>query len=117
MNSDEISIIATELDAILENMSIELLEKIPQDFRASLKKLKQKSYHFEYDASKPLKEQKINPKTKGILAYLFREYLCKDTEKKQYNQKYYNYIEKQEEIKRKKYNPENIFQKNRNEPN
>ncbi|MBR3249676.1 MAG: hypothetical protein IKF83_03135 [Clostridia bacterium] len=109
MNSDEISKIAVELDGILGNMPMELVNKIPQELRRALKEIKQESYQFNYDNSKTLKEQKISPKTRGILAYLYKEYLCSNAEKNIYNKKYYNYIEKQEEIKRKKYNPNNIF--------
>lgn len=109
MNSDELSKIAVELDGIFDNMPIELVNKIPKDLIKTLNGIKHTSYQFNYDNTKTLKEQKISPKTKGILAYLYKEYICDDIEKKQYNQKYYEYIEEQEETKRKKYNPNNIF--------
>ena len=109
MVSKELSEAAVELNVILENTSPEIVSKIPKKFIAFLKEIASKNYIFKYDNTKSLEEQDIKPKTKGLLALIYKDFLC-DTQEKQ---EYINHIslvtEKIEERKREKYNPDNIF--------
>lgn len=77
MVTKELSEVAVEINSIFENMSIDLLNKIAS-----------KDYKFEYDKTISLNEQRLLPKTKGILALIYRDYLCDEIEKENYNKEY-----------------------------
>lgn len=113
MVSKELAEAAVEINVILENTSPEIVNKIPKKFINFLKEISSKTYTFKYDNSKSLEEQDIKPKTKGLIALIYKDYLCDPLEK----QDYINYIlqvkEEIEQRKREKYNPDNIFKNNR----
>ena len=71
-----------ELDAVLEHLVEDELEKIPLEIRKSIKREKDKNYVWKYDESKILSEQNLNRKTIAILSYLNMEYLLNDEQKK-----------------------------------
>lgn len=101
---------AVEINAIFDNMSSEILNKIPLKIRTFFKENASKTYKFVYDKTKTLDEQNIQDKTRGIIALLYRDYLCEENEKIEYNKRYYEYLNKKEEEKRKLYNPDTIFE-------
>lgn len=109
MVTKELSEAAVEINSIFENMSIDLLNKIPQNFRDFFREIESKDYKFEYNEEISLNEQKLLPKTKGILALIYRDYLCSPTEKEAYNKEYNRVILLKEQDKREKYNPDNLF--------
>lgn len=109
MVSKELSESATELNEILENMSPELVNKIPKKFIAYLKNIASKTYQFEYDKTKTLKEQNIKPKTKGLLALIYKDFLCDEQEKQEYINHVSKILNDIEQEKRERYNPDNIF--------
>ena len=88
MVTKELSEVAVEINSIFENMSIDLLNKIPQNFKEFFNKIASKDYKFEYDKTISLNEQRLLPKTKGILALIYRDYLCDEIEKENYNKEY-----------------------------
>ena len=105
----EINEIAVELNSIFNNMSEDILNKIPLKIRNFLKSNASSTYSFEYDKTKSLNEQNIKDKTRGILALLYRDYICDDAERKEYNNFYTNFLNKKEEERRILYNPNDIF--------
>ena len=105
----EINEIAVELNSIFNNMSEDILNKIPLKIRNFLKSNASSTYSFEYDKTKSLNEQNIKDKTRGILALLYRDYICDDVERKEYNDFYTNFLNKKEEERRILYNPNDIF--------
>lgn len=109
MITKELSCAAVEMNAIFENMSIELLDKIPLQFRKKIKEIESKDYKFEYDKTVKLNEQKLLTATKGILAFIYRDYLCDEREKEKYNKEYNKVLMLKEQEKREKYNPDDIF--------
>jgi len=102
--------IATELLEIFKYFEKANREKIPKKFKEGLEAYSNKEYKFYIDKTKTLKEQKILPETKQILANIYVEYLY--TEEKAKIQKIWKENElKLEEEKRKKYDPDNLFKK------
>ena len=81
MVTKELSEAAVEINSIFENMSIDLLNKIPIDFRNFFIEIASENYKFEYNKTISLNEQELLPKTKGILALIYRDYLCDELEK------------------------------------
>lgn len=112
MMSKELSEAAVELNTILEYTSPDVINKIPKKFLTFMKKIASTTYQFKYDTSKPLEEQNIKPKTKGLIALIYKDYLCDEQEKQEYLNTVSRVMEEIEQEKRELYNPNNIF-KNR----
>jgi len=110
----EINEVAVEINSIFDNMSIDVLNKIPSKIRNFFKNNASSTYSFEYDKTKSLNEQNIKDKTRGIIALLYRDYVCNDVERKEYNDIYTKFLNKKEKEKRALYNPNNIFKKSDN---
>lgn len=115
MITKELTETATEVNIVLDNLPNDILAKIPMNIRELLKKIASNSYHFEYDKNKTLNEQDLKPKTKGILSLLYRDYICNEEEKQEFIKKYNQFLQKQEQIKREKYNPDDLFRTHKNE--
>ena len=111
----EINEVAVEINSIFNNMSIDVLNKIPLKIRNFFKNNASSTYSFEYDKTNSLNEQNIKDKTRGIIALLYRDYICDDVERKEYNEIYTKFLNKKEEEKRALYNPNDIFKKANNE--
>lgn len=86
MVTKELSEAAVEINSIFENMPIDLLNKIPQNLKDFFNEIASKDYKFEYDETIKLNEHKLLPRTQGILALIYRDYLCNEIEKEEYNQ-------------------------------
>ena len=57
--TQEISEVSVEINEIFNNMSIDLLNKIPLNVRDFFKNNASNTYTFEYDTTKSLNEQNI----------------------------------------------------------
>ena len=68
-------------------------------------------YDFKIDISKSFEEQDIFEETKAILANIFRDYWATPEQKERILEKERNDREIEENIKREKYNPDNLFKK------
>lgn len=115
MITKELTETATEINIIFENLSNDILNKIPMSIREFFEKIASTSYHFEYDKNKTLDEQELKPKTKGVIALLYRDYICDEPQKKEFIQEYNLFLNKQEQTKREKYNPNDLFKSSKNE--
>ena len=109
MVTKELSEAAVEFNSILEYTSEDLKNKIPKKFLDFLQSIQSKNYKFEYDKTKKLDEQKLKPKTRGLIALVYQDYICNEAEKEEYIQKSQKLIKQIEESKREKYNPNDIF--------
>ena len=109
MVTKELSEAAVEFNIILEYTSEELKNKIPKKFLDFLQSIQSKNYKFEYDKTKKLDEQKLKPKTRGLIALVYQDYICNEAEKEEYIKKSQKLIKQIEESKREKYNPNDIF--------
>ena len=115
MRSEE-KIAYKQVITILDNMEPEYKEKIPKKLVKLFEENSDENYEFHLDLTRPLQEQELNSKTLALLAMLNLNYWCETEEEKQELIKHYTENERkyQEEL-RKKYNTDNIFQKNNKE--
>ncbi len=98
-----------EVDEVLNYLSRENLNKIPEEIRNLIKENKDKNYTWKFDETKQLKDQGLSRDTIIILSYLNTEYLLNE-EQKELMEKIYAYNEqKQEKEKKEKYNPNSLF--------
>lgn len=114
MITKELSESAVEINSIFDNMSTDTLKKIPKNFRDFFKKISSETYSFQYDKSKSLEEQQLLPKTKGILALIYRDYLCNEIERQQYIEKCNKVLNIIKNHKYEIYNTNNIFKEKNN---
>lgn len=103
-----------EVDEILNYLSEEDLEKIPDDIKQAIKDNKDKDYTWNYDEDKTLKEQDVSRDTIAILSYLNMEYLLNEKQKQLMEEIH----KKNEQERRKKeysnetqYNYEDLFKR------
>lgn len=98
-----------EVDEVLNHLSKEELNKIPEDVLKGIKKHKDKEYMWKYDESKQLEEQKFDRNTIVILSYINMEYLLnkeqKDLMEKLHELNEQNFINEIQE----KYDSKNLF--------
>lgn len=103
-----------EVDEILNLLEEEYLEKVPQKVRNFFKEERDKDYKPIIDVDIPLTEQNLKRETMVLLAILNVNYWCDSEEEKQ---EFMNELKKNEEEKKieEKYNPENLFKKEKKE--
>ncbi|MBQ6992214.1 MAG: hypothetical protein IJN50_04835 [Clostridia bacterium] len=98
-----------EVDEVLNYLSEENLNKIPEDIRNLIKENKDKNYTWKFDEKKELKEQDLSKDTIIILSYLNMEYLLNEEQKKLMEQIYELNEKKQIEERKEKYKVDEIF--------
>lgn len=108
MNETELAY--AEVDAILELLEDEYVNKIPAQVREFFKKEKNKEYRPNINVKIGLDTLDLKDETISILTLLQINYLCDSEEEKQeiLNELYENDRLKEKEL-REKYNPDNIF--------
>ena len=103
-----------EVDAILELLEDEYVNRIPAQVREFFKKEKNKEYILNIRSDIGLDGQKIKAETISLLTLLQINYLCdSEEERKEILKELQENDRLKEEESREKYNPDNIF-KNRN---
>ena len=105
----ELSNAAVEINSLLDNVSEEVLNKIPKKFIEYLKDIESYDYYFEYDISKTIEEQNFSDEALKLIGLIYKDYLCTENEREDYNNILNEYNFKLEEEKREKYNPDTIF--------
>lgn len=116
MKDRDFSEAAVEINSIFDNMPHQILNKIPQNIIDNFKSKASPSYTFQYDKTKLLEEQSLKLETKIILAWLYKEYICNENEKIEYENKL-NELKKCHEEVFEKIGTENLFKKNHNNEN
>ena len=101
----------TEVNFILQHTEETYLKKIPLKFRKFLLDNEDKNYKVSFDVNKDFGEWKLKPKTKSLLALIYRDYFCNLEQKNAYDKIIRENQQKREEELREKYNPDNIFKK------
>ena len=102
-----------EVDEILKIMPIDLLSKIPAQFREVISKNKSKNYKVEIH--EPLEEEKLKEETVVILGLIYRDFLASPEEKEELQLKDAEEYKKiQDELKRQ-YDIQNILEKRKKE--
>lgn len=119
-NNVEISeyrIAATEVVYILDYFSEEFKANIPTNFLKFLNEQAIPDYNPNFDFSHGLDRLELRNKTKALLAMIYRNYICSEKEKIEY-EKILKQNENTYQVElREKYNPDNIFQKDKKEYN
>lgn len=119
-NNVEISeyrIAATEVVYILDYFSEEFKANIPTNFLKFLNEQAIPDYNPNFDFSHGLDRLELRNKTKALLAMIYRNYMCSEKEKIEY-EKILKQNENTYQVElREKYNPDNIFQKDKKEYN
>lgn len=100
-----------EVDEVLNYLSKDNLNKIPEDVRQAIKVNKNKEYVWKYDETKPLKEQNLNRDTIIILSYLNMEYLLNEEQKALMEQIFEQNEKKANEEKRNQFKYDDLFKK------
>ena len=101
-----------EVYVILENMNENDVKKIPESFLNIIKTEMNKQYEFKIDKNKDFKNQKILRETKVILSYISFNYWMTEEQKSKIKEIFIqDYID--EENKKDKYIPEELFKNKR----
>lgn len=101
-----------EVVRILDYVPYKDYKKIPKDVILHYKKNASKSCDFEYDTSRSLDEQNVSKTAKTIIAILFRDYWATLEQKNKILNYEKNETIKEENIKKEKYNSNDIFKNN-----
>lgn len=108
---EELKRALVEVDAVLENSSKDINDKIPKRFKDYIKNNKSQDYTFEIDKTKDILDQNLSKEARQIIALMYRDYIVdKDKRQELLEQEKEKQIKKEEELK-EKYNPDNIFKK------
>ena len=106
---EEYAMAYVEVLEIIKRMDQEIYNKIPQKIIEKFEIQKSEGYEFIYDDNKDLKEQKLMPKTKDILAVLFIDYLATEQEKSLISKKQQEFKERKEERLQEEFDSSQIF--------
>ena len=102
----------TEVLEILKYFSEEEYSKIPQEKIEFYKNNMDKNYNYNINPNIDLSKQYISKEANAILITLFRDYFATESQKKTLNNLLNQNQNKLENIRREKYNSNNIFSKN-----
>ena len=109
MITKEYAMAYREVIEILKYVPDEDVNKIPKEKITFYKTNMDKEYEYKLDMDKEFKEQEMSDITKAILANIFRDYWATPYQKERIEAKEKLDLEKIEEEKREKYNPDDIF--------
>ena len=98
-----------EVSVILNHLNKSDYDKIPKEVIDRIEKNKDTEYVWYYDETKDLKDQKVSKDTIAILSYINMKYLLNEEQRKFVEEVFKENQKKIENIKREKYNPDNIF--------
>lgn len=104
----------SEVLGILKFIPKEDYERIPKNKIEVFEVNSNKEYKFEYNPKKTLDEQNISKRAKAIIGILFRDYWATELQREKIIAKQNYDRMKEEEEKRAKYNPEEIFNSKQN---
>lgn len=108
MVTKELSEAAVELDVIFERTSEDVLKKIPLKLRNLIKQIKSETYEFKYDENKSLDEQNLKDLTRGLIAIIYQNFICNDSEKASYDKECSKVLQDADDKKKLQY-PVDVF--------
>ncbi len=100
-----------EVIEILKFVPEEDLVKIPKEMIEMFNKKMDKNYSFTIDLEKEFEEQILLDETKAILANIFMDYWATDQQRFEIKTKKMYEMQKLEDEKKQKYNPDALFKK------
>lgn len=98
-----------EVNEVLKLMPIDLLSKIPAQFRQTISE--NKATNYKAVIKEPLEEQKLKKETVAILGLIYRDFLASPEEQEKLQMKDAEELNKIEQEIQKQYNIDNIFEK------
>ena len=104
----------TEVLEIIKYFPKKEYSKIPSEKIDFYKSNMDKNYNFTINPEIDLDKQNISKETNAIMVNLFKDYFANEDQKLKIEKILYLNQEKEEQEKRKKYNPDNIFKKEEN---
>lgn len=96
-----------EVDEIFKIMPIDLLSKIPMNFRQLISENKAKDYKIEI--KEPLEKEKLKQETIVILGLIYRDFLTSPEEREELQAKDAEELRKMEEELQQQYSVDNLF--------
>lgn len=108
----------SEVYQILNLLGNEYINKLPTKLFNMLEEKRETAYEPIYVEDIPLDEQNIKKETMSIITLLYLNYWCEnENEKNEIKQILKNNEDKYQELLREKYNPDDIFKKDKEELN
>lgn len=104
-----------EVDEILKIMPVDLLSKIPVQFRQVISENKAKNYKVQI--KEPLEEQDLKEETVVILGLIYRDFLASPEEREELQANDAEELKRIEEEMQKQYDIEKVFEKRKTEKN
>lgn len=98
-----------EVDEVLKIMPVDLLSKIPVQFRQVISENKAKDYNVKIQ--EPLEEEKLKEETVVILGLIYRDFLASPEERMELQKNDAEELRRIEEEMQQKYDMQKIFQK------
>lgn len=105
----------TEVDKILRLMPIDLLSKIPMQFRKIISDNKAIDYNVKIE--EPINENELKDETIVILGLIYRDFLASPEEREQLQLRDAQELKRIEETMKEQYDVENVFKKRKNKDN
>lgn len=115
MVTKEYAMAYKEVIEILKYVPDEDVKKIPEEKLDFYRTNMDSEYNYKLDMTKEFEDQEMSDITKAILANIFRDYWATPYQKERIEAKEKFDLEKMEEEKREKYNPNNIFKDKKEE--
>ena len=109
MITKEYAMAYKEVITILSYVPKSDIDKIPPEKIKFYKSNMDKNYEYKIDETKQFEEQEMSDITKAVLANIFKDYWATPYQKERIIAKEKYDLQKIEEEKSKKYNPNNIF--------
>lgn len=96
---------------LLNHTEDELIEKIPKKLIEFWQKNASDTYKVNIDYTKKLNQINLKPKTKALIAMIYRNYWCTPEERKEYDQILVENENAFQQAAREKYDPDKMFDK------
>lgn len=93
----------TEVNAVINNSQEDIINRIPNRFKNFINQNMNNSYSVDIQPDKSILEQNISNEAKSIIALIYRDYICSETERNELIKKEILKREEEEHIKREKY--------------
>lgn len=97
----------SEVLELLQLADEEIIKKIPLEVIQKLNKGKSDTYKSKFDEMHEIEEKDLNPKAKAILAFLYRDYICTEEERREFDK----ILQENSKIQEEKYSIKKFEQK------
>lgn len=99
----------TEVEEVIKLMPIDLVSKIPVQFRQTISE--NKATNYRVIIKEPLEEQKLKKETIAILGLIYRDFLASPEEREQLQMKDAEELNEIEQKMKEQYDIETLFEK------